>query len=448
MKKIFYTLLALVSLTACVDEPDRFRLTEGVPTIYYVRPIKASAADSLLTGAYLGNSICIVGDNLRSVYKMKFNDQEAILNNSYITDHTLLVDVPKALPGEVTDKIYFINKAGESVTYDFEVLVPAPSVTTMSCEYAPIGSEAVIYGDYFLDDASMAMAVYFGDKKATVKSLTQSTVTIVVPDGISPKDPVYVETVNGKTKAPFLWCDDRGMLFDFDGATGLGNHGWHGRDIEEDETSLTGKFVRLGGADVTLDEDASWDDGNFSFEYWAGSWDEPQNITSGDGIALYNLVDFTKYKNMTLKFELYIPKSNPWKSGAMQICFEGFDKVSLNGTSDSLTGGKPIDGYEKVAGPNAFVFNGKDADCGKWGRALYRPWTATGSFDTGDQWITVALPLTSFSFDKDGKATDYVFSSYKDFASFNIFVLGGGITGKECNPIIKIDNIRAVRNDQ
>ena len=82
MKKIFYTLLALVSLTACVDEPDRFRLTEGVPTIYYVRPIKASAADSLLTGAYLGNSICIVGDNLRSVYKMKFNDQEAILNNS------------------------------------------------------------------------------------------------------------------------------------------------------------------------------------------------------------------------------------------------------------------------------------------------------------------------------------------------------------------------------
>lgn len=132
----------------------------------------------------------------------------------------------------------------------------------------------------------------------------------------------------------------------------------------------------------------------------------------------------------------------------MQICFEGFDKVSLNGTSDSLTGGKPIDGYEKVAGPNAFVFNGKDADCGKWGRALYRPWTATGSFDTGDQWITVALPLTSFSFDKDGKATDYVFSSYKDFASFNIFVLGGGITGKECNPIIKIDNIRAVRNDQ
>ena len=185
-------------------------------------------------------------------------------------------------------------------------------------------------------------------------------------------------------------------------------------------------------------KDGKWDDGHFSFEYWCGSWDTPQNITSGDGIALYNLVDFTDFANMSLKFELYVPTSNPWQTGAMQICFEGVDKVTLSGN--------PIDGEEVVAGANAYAFNNEQNDLGKWGRALYRPWTAAQAFDTGDQWITVSVPISSFIYDKDGSMTDVLPSSPKDFASLTIFVLGGGIKGVECNPVLKIDNIRAVPN--
>jgi hypothetical protein len=43
-----------------------------------------------------------------------------------------------------------------------------------------------------------------------------------------------------------------------------------------------------------------------------------------------------------------------------------------------------------------------------------------------------------------GSATGSLKAS--DFTSLTIFVVGGGITGKECNPVIKIDNIRAVPN--
>lgn len=124
-------LLLALGFTACEDEPDKFVLTDGLPTVHYIRPIDVEAADSLLTGAYMGNGICIVGDNLKSVYKMVFNDQEAVLNNSYITDHTLLVNVPSTIPGEVSDKIYFYNKNGESSTYDFKVLVPGPTIKSM-----------------------------------------------------------------------------------------------------------------------------------------------------------------------------------------------------------------------------------------------------------------------------------------------------------------------------
>ena len=33
-----------------------------------------------------------------------------------------------------------------------------------------------------------------------------------------------------------------------------------------------------------------------------------------------------------------------------------------------------------------------------------------------------------------------------DFASLTMFVVGGGVNGTECKPIIKMDNIRVVPN--
>ena len=72
------------SMAACEDEPDKYEVAGGKPTLKYVRVPDPAAADSLLTGAYMANTICLVGENLRSVYELYFNDQKAILNTSYI----------------------------------------------------------------------------------------------------------------------------------------------------------------------------------------------------------------------------------------------------------------------------------------------------------------------------------------------------------------------------
>ena len=191
--------------------------------------------------------------------------------------------------------------------------------------------------------------------------------------------------------------------------------------------------------------DGGWADSDFAFEYWSGSWDIPQNITSGDGIALFNVVDFTDYADMALKFELYIPSTNPWSAGAMQIGFAGFDIVSYAQDENGVP--YPIEGYTNVTGPNAYMFNGEGSNnAGSFGRALYRPWTTSGSFHTDDEWITVTIPLTDFSYDRNGAAATAVPNSPDDFASLTIFVVGGGVNGTECYPIFKIDNIRAVPN--
>ena len=97
------------SLQSCKDEPDKFELTGGKPTIDYIRPASYSARDSLLVQAYPQAQLCIVGSNLTCIEQMYFNDKKAILNTSFITDKTLIVQVPSDIPDEVSDKIYMIT---------------------------------------------------------------------------------------------------------------------------------------------------------------------------------------------------------------------------------------------------------------------------------------------------------------------------------------------------
>ena len=443
MTSIYHKIMMLAALSAgfvltgCKDQPDAFELTGGRPTIHYIRSVDVAEADVLLTSAYMGNQICLVGENLRSIHEMIFNDQKAILNTSLITDNTLIVNVPNSIPEEVSHKIYMVTRDGETVDYDVSVLVPGPTISSMSCEYALPGTVATLTGDYFVDDPNVPFTLSIGDVPVTeIRSIEKNKVTFVVPE--APEAKIEVSTIYGTATSSFQYKDTRGMLFDFDGLTGLGNHGWHARDILTDDTAISGNYVRLGDGATEMSEDGGWNDGQFSFEYWCGSWDTPQNVTSGDGIALNNLVDFSDYANMSLKFEMMIPSASAWSAGAMQICFEGYDLVTISGN--------PIEGYDGTpAGANAWVFN-NDNDKGVWGRALYRPWATSGSYHTEDKWITVTIPLTDFNYTYDGDPSNSVPNKPADFASLTIFVLGGGINGTACTPLIKIDNIRVVPN--
>lgn len=424
-------------LTSCEDEPDKYEVAGGVPTVHYVRLPNASAADSLITEASLQTSICLVGENLRSVYELYFNDQKAVLNSSYITDNVLIVDIPKGIPEVTTNKIYMVTRSNETVTYDFGVVVPAPVISSMSCEYAEPGSRVSFSGQYFVDDENSPLEITFtGGAKVTnytaATDASRSSVSFVIPEGAEP-GPITVTSIYGTSQSVFYYKDTRGMLFDFDGETGLGNHGWHDRVITSDETSITGNFVQLGDGTTTLDAAGGWNDSQFSFEYWPGSWNTPTDYPEREGIRLYDMVDFSNFANMALKFEMYIPSSNPWSAGALQAIFAGTDLITLG------NGGTDIYG-NTVAAPNNSYFQDNTLP-----RGFYRPWTTTGSYDTGDQWQTVTMPLSSFTYGFEGdNATRSLQQS--DFASLVLFIVGGGVPGTDCTPIVKIDNIRVVPN--
>ena len=224
------------------------------------------------------------------------------------------------------------------------------------------------------------------------------------------------------------------MMFEFDGVTGLTNHGWHNAVIETDENAISGNFMRLGDPSITLPGKDAWDDGHFAFEYWAGSWNTPTDYPEREGIRLIDIVDFSKWKDMSIKFELCVPSANPWQSCAMQIIFAGTNLVSMGNPGTDIYG-------NTVAGCNNTFFQ-ESANPG-YPRILYRPWTATQAFHTADQWITVSIPLTQAAYDfNGGNATQGL--TPECFSSFTIFVVGGGVEGVDCNPVIKLDNIRVV----
>lgn len=445
-KGICLAVLAVTAfgVTSCKDEPDKYEVAGGTPSINYIRCVSSEIDDKdsiqhpkgeQVESASPQSILCLVGDNLRSVYEIWFNDQKAILNSSYITDNTLLVQVPRSVPDKVSNKIFMITQAGDTIAHDFKVTIPAPSVTSMSCEYAKPGTTATLYGDYIVNDPGTPLEIVFPDgQKATdcKVNAARTSVTFTVPD-CTKEGPITVSSIYGETETTFHYLDTRGMMFDFDGKTGLGNHGWHDRPIgNTDGVGITGNYVQLGNGTATLDADGGWNDSDFFFQYWAGDWSTPTNYPEREGIRLFDLVDFTDFSNMAIKFEMYVPKSNPWSSGALQVIFAGTDRLSYG------NGGTDVYG-NTVKGPNNDVISDNTLP-----RALYRPWTDTGSYDTGDEWVTVTLPIsTMFVYGADGSvSTGQLHAS--DFANLTVCLLSGGVSGAACTPIVKIDNIRAV----
>lgn len=407
------------SMTACEDEPDKFELADGTPVVKYVRLPDVEAADSLITGAYMQTTVCLVGDNLCSISELYFNDQKATLNTSYMTDHTVLVDIPGTIPSAVTDKMYMINKSKDTVAYEFQVLVPAPQVNSMSCEYAAPGSEVTIYGDYLIDDPNVPLTISMAGNVPVTKitGISKTAVSFVLPDQ-APEGYITVESIYGTGRSRFQYHDTRNILFDWDGSHGAlaTAHGWRNGKVRSDgPEGIDGSYLYFDGSLSAENEWANEDD--FCFNYWP----EPENGYP----ALSSLPEFAemleKYgaENLQLKFELYVPSSAPWQAKALQVMFTSDREVTY------------------ATGNNNYYGN---ADLPRY---VWIPWLNTGSYDTNDRWMTVTMKLADFNKDVNGGKSNSTLSA-DHFTGLTFFVFNGGITGTKCNTTLCIDNIRVV----
>jgi len=411
MKTIKYLYIVIVGILITLFASCKSDLgTKGngkVPVVTYVRPCDSAKSDSLLDGAYLGNRIAIIGENMAGVNKIKFNDQTAVLNPTYITDKSIIVDVPTTIPDSVSNTITLITDDGLSTVYSFKTLVPAPKLEKMDCEYVPDGGIAVINGNFFLPVAgSTVPEVYFTPNiKAEVVSATLSKITVKVPVGAG-VGPVSVKSRYGTTRSKaFYFRDNRGMILDWDNTNASG--GWRAGNVAStNPAGISGNYVRFSGNfDDSKGAGSTWNEDGFSFNLWGSANGRPQ----GDLFAI-------DPATAVLKFEVNVDKA--WSSGALQMIFTPW----------------------AMSGTNTYI--GGDDTHPQLPRALWNPWAATGSFKT-DGWITVTVPIKDFTYDKTGTklATG---TQAGGFGGLTFFVYNGGVVGTACTPDICIDNIRVV----
>ena len=424
IRNIMLLAAAALGFASCEDYPDAFVLADGVPVVHGVR---YADRDVLIEQAYMGEVVCFMGDNLCSVRELFFNDQKAVLNTSFITEHTLIAAVPGNIPSEKTDKVYMVTKDKDTVSVDFKVMLPSPMIKSMSCEFQQPGTDVTVYGNYFAEPMKIVFEDGNGAEVTEFKSVSMTEATFTIPENAKPGK-IKLTTESGVARSPFSYFDFcGGLITDFDGTTDIVPQGWNFSGQYKSEGGIMGNYVELKSANP-LSADAAWNE-DYKIDFWCGNWNgDPMSVTSGPGTPICYVVDFTDFKNMALKFELCVPSGNPWMSGAIQMIFCSADKAA----NDSWQN-------------NTFVHASSSDPAGlDLCRGLYRPWEGSGSFDTADKWITVTVPFSEFKYNADGTAGSVPLEKPEDFATFVIWAWNGGVIGTECTPVFRIDNIRAV----
>ncbi|SFV02152.1 glycan-binding surface protein [Pontibacter akesuensis] len=283
----------------------------GNPTIHYVRVTDPAASDSLLVGSSLGNLIAIVGENLGGTREVWFNDRQAVLNPTYITDKTILVNVPSLPPTEVMNKMVLRFANGNELQHDFVIEISGPQITRIKNEHVKDGEELVLLGEYFFDPIKVTFA---GGEEAEVVSVAQNEVRVIVPEGATP-GPITVQTNFGKATSSQWFRDTRNVFSDMD----VSNTGgwWHGHqyfaDSHPNVKPLDGKFILINK------------------DLGAGEWFEFMVANPPSSMQTQNIPDdaIRNPSNYNLKFEINTIK--PLVDGTVIKMYIGNDMPGQRG---------------------------------------------------------------------------------------------------------------------
>lgn len=392
-----FCLLLVANLTTSCSEDDMpGAVTDvGNPDIFFIRSTEPSAADSLLTGAFMGGLIAIVGQDLEHTVEIWFNDQPASLNPTYITNKTILVNVPSSVPVEVNDKMRLVFANGEELLYDFKINVPSPILNSTKSEYVETGDLAILNGDFFFEPVTVT---FTGGVEAQIAKLEKTQLTVVVPDGAEP-GPISVTTNFGVAVSDFHFRDNRNVALNFDDKVSRSWNSPIGNNVSD------GGFAPCGGGYTYFKKE------NVGAWQWVNELNMMYDAADGE-TGRGNIPIFPGNANVGdwgVRFEINV--AFDWREIPLEIFFGDFNSGPANCGRDV---------------PEPMV---------RW-----TPWEANGLFIT-DGWETVTIPLTEFNVDKDGNPAELT-----DLSSYtNVGIMFFGNATSTHNVNMAIDNIRVVK---
>jgi hypothetical protein len=419
MKKIYTLLMLALPLligTSCEDYTGKYDMTGGLPTVYYVRPTDAAKADSLLTGAFMGATVCLVGDNLTSIQELFFNDQQATLNVNFITKNTLIVNVPQTLPVDKTDKIWMVTGNKDTVSYDFVTQIPNPVLSRIYCENVPAGGTVTLLGDYFLDYPDAHISVTIGSYTvpySDILSVEKTKMSFVAPPA-DVKGYITVKTDFGVNNRHYrtLFRDGDSEIVQYitgfepteNGGTGFVG-GWGRPDASELQNdpalAISGTYVRK---EYNVENTTSWST-NWNVNIWGAA-----DANSGIPDPMFSFDPAVS----ALKFDMNVLQA--WS--AVPLCFFFTPAGDAENCLWDQAGGHP--------------------------RAFYAPWQAAGPYVT-DGWETVTIPLVDFKYANNGEPIALTTAYSNLCITLHNFGAEAYAGGAPCTPIMLFDNIRIVK---
>lgn len=414
-------LLGSAGLFAACEKTDAEIDRDKTPSIEYARYCDPDSV-SPITSAYLGEKIAFIGSGMGDVREIWFNDQKATLNPNYITSDAIIVDIPKGISENETGKVRFVTSKGHEALFDFKVLVPAPLMENMDCEWAEPGSIATINGDYFVDDKDNPFRLVLGDGTEVphddITIISRYKLTFKVPQN-APEGFLSATSRYGTAKSNFVFHDTRGMLFDWDGVHGQAlarANGWRTGDGTvmnnyEGIPPLDGNYICFNGVK------ANYNDAQeplYAFTHWSVYEGEGHN-PGLDPSTLFDAANFLKWQ---IKFEAFVPQAIPWRLCSLQAFCTPAD---VNNTNDYLW----------------------DED---FPRGLWTPWknAKDEKYDTGGKWITVSMPLKDFNKGQYGAASSQSLTP-KWFKGLT-FIVVYGPAPKEGENLVNVPTVIAIDN--
>lgn len=298
----------------------------GKPTISRVaQPLDSSNIDS---GSFT-QWVIIYGTNLETTQSVSFNDQTVAFTILYASDTSVTVQIPRAIPQNVSNTLTVTTKGG-TATYTFTVVIPDLAVGDMLNEWTAAGDTLTLLGqnfDLYDLDTSATTITFAGGATANVVAGTSTTLQVIVPGGAQPgpitlKGPAPLN-INRTTVAWYM--DNRNFLFDMSNF-----NGWNGGSYLSsgpDPAPINGPYFKVAKS-------------------WQANWNWDPFCSNNCAMPAELVNDPTQYVNYAVKFEMNVAAGSPAMPVPLYMCFnsgnfkEFFFDVSGNNTYPFTTNGK------------------------------------------------------------------------------------------------------------
>ncbi len=340
-----YLLAGSLLFTACEQEESLVPVEScsGAPTLTEVT--KPTQRSETFQGAELDEWIILKGTNLCNISKITVNDVEVDVKAAHVTASEITFQIPKIIPGEISNKITVSGASGET-SMNFNVNVPPLAIVGFGGaveEFTPAGQTLIIKArnlDLY-DFTQENTQVSFGATTVKPTAVTASEIRVAIPANTPENTVVKVSNGTIEREVPLHYKDQRGLIFTADPE----KPGWTSIKISNgpNPAPISGNYVVIDG------NIGAWD------------WNEDYHVADMKRLADYGVTPGS-VDRYVIKMEVYVPED--WTSNPLRIWYK-----SQGGT---------------------FNYNFP------WGGTNY-----SGATFRTSGWQTVTIPLADFVYSED-----------------------------------------------